>query len=524
VSDGGERSGARRPRAGRIPAIAALLAGSVLLSRVLGQVREMVLAGYLGTSPEADAYRAAFQIPDILNHFLAGGAFSVAFVPFYTHVRETRGEAAALRLLGTVLGTLTAIAVVATAALWLGAEPLVGWLFRGFADEPRELTLRLTRILLPAQIFFVAGGVLRAALMANDRFATQALAPLVYNAGIIAGGVLFGATLGAEGFAWGALAGAVVGPFLLPLLDIRRAGLGMGFRIAPWERDFLAYLWRAAPLILGLSLLTVDEWYDKYFGQFVGEGVVAQLGYARIVMLAPVAVVGQAVATAALPAFSQLRSEGRLPELDRAVLATLRASLGLAVLMGAAAWALAEPVTALLYERGAFTPEDTLRVSALLAVFAFAVPAWVTQQVAGRAFFAREDMWRPMLLGTAVAVLAIPLYRALGARFGGEGLAGAGVLAMSANAALLLVMLRLVHGGPPLLPLIATFARTLVVGVAAAALAAWAAGLAGPAPAAFALGVAAFGVVTIPGIWWLGDESVREVLTRALSRLRRRRG
>jgi putative peptidoglycan lipid II flippase len=502
VSDGGERSGARRPRAGRIPAIAALLAGSVLLSRVLGQVREMVLAGYLGTSPEADAYRAAFQIPDILNHFLAGGAFSVAFVPFYTRVRESRGEATALRLLGTVLGTLTAIAVVATAVLWLGSEPLVGWLFRGFADEPRALTLRLTRIVLPAQIFFVAGGVLRAALMAHDRFATQALAPLAYNAGIIAGGVLFGATLGAEGFAWGALAGAVVGPFLLPLLDVRRAGLRMGFRIAPFE----------------------DEWYDRYFGQFVGEGVVAQLGYARIVMLAPVAVVGQAVATAALPAFSQLRSEGRLPELDRAVLATLRASVGLAVLMGAAAWALAEPVTALLYERGAFTPEDTLRVSALLVVFAFAVPAWVTQQVAGRAFFAREDMWRPMLLGTAVAVLAIPLYQALGARFGGEGLAGAGVLAMSANAALLLVMLRLVHGGPPLLPLIATLARTLAVGAAAAALAAWAAGLAGPAPAAFALGAAAFGIVAIPGIWWLGDEEVREVLTRALSRLGRRRG
>jgi len=260
VSDEGEGSGARKPRAGRIPAIAALLAGSVLLSRVLGYVREMVLAGYLGTSPEADAYRAAFQIPDILNHFLAGGAFSVAFVPFYTRVRESRGEAAALRLLGTVLGTLTAIAVVATAALWLGSEPLVGWLFRGFADEPRELTLRLTRIVLPAQIFFVAGGVLRAALMAHDRFATQALAPLAYNAGIIAGGVLFGSTLGAEGFAWGALAGAVVGPFLLPLLDVRRAKLRIGFRIAPFDREFLAYLWRAAPLIIGLSLLTVDEW------------------------------------------------------------------------------------------------------------------------------------------------------------------------------------------------------------------------------------------------------------------------
>jgi peptidoglycan biosynthesis protein MviN/MurJ (putative lipid II flippase) len=129
-----------------------------------------------------------------------------------------------------------------------------------------------------------------------------------------------------------------------------------------------------------------------------------------------------------------------------------------------------------------------------------------------------------MLLGTAVAVLAIPLYRALGARFGGEGLAGAGVLAMSANATLLLVMLRIVHGGPPLLPLIATLARTLAVGVAAAVPAAWAAGRAGPPFAAFAFGTAAFGIVAIPGIWWLGGEEVREVLTRALARLRRRRG
>jgi putative peptidoglycan lipid II flippase len=504
--------------------IAALLAGSVLLSRLLGYVREMVLAGFLGTSAEADAYRAAFQIPDILNHFLAGGAFSVAFVPFYTRVRETRGEEAALRLLGTVLGTLTVIAVVATAVLWLGSEPLVGWLFRGFADEPRALTLRLTRIVLPAQIFFVAGGVLRAALMANDRFATQALAPLCYNAGIIAGGLLFGATLGAEGFAWGALAGAVVGPFLLPLVDMRRAGLRMSFRVAPWERDFLAYLWRATPLILGLSLLTVDEWYDRYFGQFVGEGVVAQLGYARIVMLAPVAVVGQAVATAALPAFSQLQSEGRLRELNAAVLTTVRASLGLAVLMGAAAWALAEPVTALLYQRGAFTPADTLRVSALLAVFAFAVPAWVTQQVAGRAFFAREDMWRPMLLGTAVALLAIPLYQQLGARFGGEGLAAAGALAMSVNAVALLVMLRVVHGGLPLVPLAGALLRALAVGAAAALAAAWAAAGAGSPLAAFAAGATAFGIVAIPGIWWLGDEATREVVRGGLARLWRRRG
>jgi putative peptidoglycan lipid II flippase len=398
-------------------------------------------------------------------------------------------------------------------------------IFSGFAPEKQELTLRLTRIVLPAQVFFVTGGVLRAALMANDRFATQALAPLVYNVGIIGGGVLFGATLGAEGFAWGALVGGVVGPFALPLLDLRRAGLRLGFRFAPWDRDFLIYLALAAPLILGLSAFMVDEWYDRYFGQFVGEGVVAQLGYARILMLVPVAVVGQAVATAALPAFSQLWSEGRRDELDRAVLTTLRASLGLAVLLGAAALALAEPAVSVLFERGRFTAADTTRVASLLVVFAFAVPAWVTQQVAGRAFYARQDMWRPMILGSVVALAAIPLYQTFGARFGAEGLAAAGAVAMSANAGLLLAMLRVVHGGPRLAPLAATFLRALLLGAVAALAAAWAAGLGERPLVRLATGGSVFAIVVIPGIWLLGDDAMREIVRRVLRRLRRpRRG
>jgi hypothetical protein len=257
---------AGRPEVRRIPAVAALLAGSVLVSRVMGYAREMVLAYQLGTGPEADAYRAAFQLPDILNYFLAGGAFSIAFVPFYTRTRERAGEAAASRLLATVLGTMTCLAIGATLLMWVFAEPLVALQFGGFADETRALTVRLTRIVLPAQIFFVAGGIVRAALMANDRFATQALAPLLYNGAIITGGGIFGARFGAEGFAWGALVGAALGPLLVPVLDMARARIRLGFRFAPFERDFLAFLWVAAPLMLGLSLLTVDEWYERWFG------------------------------------------------------------------------------------------------------------------------------------------------------------------------------------------------------------------------------------------------------------------
>jgi len=503
--------------------VAALLAGSVLASRVLGWAREVVLAGKLGTTPEADAYRAAFQIPDILNHLLAGGAFAVAFIPIYSRFRETRGDEAATRLLATVLGTMTLLTLIVTGVLWAWAEPLVALLFGEFSPDKQALTVRLTRIVLPAQIGFVTGGVIRAALMADDRFWTQAAGPLVYNAGIIAGGLLLATELGAEGFAWGALAGALLGPLLLPVFDAAHSGLRLGFRVAPLDRDFGAYLWRAAPLILGLSVLTVDEWYDRYFGQFAGEGAIAQLGYARIVMLVPVAFAGQAVATAALPALSQLWSQRRGAELNRALLGTLRAAVGLAVVMAGALVALAEPVVELLYQRGAFTAHDTVRVASLLRVFGFAVPGMVALQIAGRGFFAREDMWRPMLLGTAVALAAIPLYVWLGRAHGAEGLAAAGALTMTANASLLLGLLRRVHGGPALAPLAGTLARAGLLACLAGAAAHFAAGTAEAALPRLLLGGAAFATVASPGIYVLGDEAMREAVSRVLARLRRRR-
>lgn len=502
-----------------------LLAGSMVFSRALGLVREMVLAGQLGAGPEVDAYRAAFQIPDILFHFLSGGAFAVAFVPYYTRVRERRGGEAAERLLATAFGSMAVVAAAATAGLWLYAEPLVALQFPRFAPETQALTVRLTRIVLPAQIFFVAGGVLRAALMANDRFATQALAPLLYNLGIIAGGLLGGAALGAEGFAWGALVGAVLGPFALPLLDLRRAQLRLGFRFAPHDRDFLAYVWRAAPLIMGLSLLTVDEWYNKWFGGLLASGTIAQLGYARMLMLLPVSVVGQAVATAALPALSQLASEGRAEELDRTLLRILRPALTLAVVTGAGVWALAEPVVELLFERGRFTGQDSAGVAALLVVFAFGVPGWVIQQLAGRGFYAREDMWRPMFLSTGIALAAIPLYLVFGRRFGAQGIAAAGALAMSGSALLLLGMLRVLHGGPRLAPLLVSLVRGAALALPCALAAGWAAELAGGGPAGRCLaGVTGFASVAIPGLWWFADEATQELLRRLLARLRRRSG
>ncbi len=520
MADDGNRSGEGAPlSAGRLGAAALLLAASVAASRGLGFVREMVLAARVGVGSSTDAYYAAFQIPDLLNYLLAGGALAIAFTPLYLRTLHSDGEDAARKLFHTVLGTLGALTCVLTAALWVYADALVDLQFAGFDAATRAETVRLTRIVLPSQIFFIAGGIVRAVLMAHGRFAAQAAAPILYNGSIIVGGWLTGSV---EGFAWGALAGAVLGNWVFPVYDARRLG-GVGFRLAPWDRRFLVYLWGALPLMLGLSLTTVDEWYERIFGAGLGVGVVASLAFARKLMMAPVAVIGQAVATAALPSLASLHAAGRSRELDAQLLGTLRITLVLAVWAALACYVLAGPAVELVYQRGAFGSSDTVRVSALLAWMGLAIPGWVVQQVAVRGFFARGEMWRPMGLGTLIALGAIPLYTSLAARFGAEGLVVAGGIAINLNALLTLAWARVRFGGPDLAPLLSTGIRGLAAGgLAALAASRVIGGEPGSGLQDIALGGGVFlAVVGLAG-WALGDSALRGALGQGAARVRSR--
>ncbi len=442
----------------------------MFLSRVLGYAREAILAYKVGAGANSDAYYAAFQIPDLLNYLLAGGALSIAFLPLYTQRRTGPNPAEADDLLAVVLGTLTTFAIVATAFLWWQAPRLIDLQFPAFAADTRLLTTRLTRIVLPAQVFFVAGGILNATLLSHGRFAAAAVAPLLYNGGIIAGGLLLGSLTEdpVEGFSWGALIGAILGPFCAPLFDAYRR-VRISARIAPFERTFLTYLAIAAPLMLGQTLLTVDEWYERWFGGLLATGTVAHLSYARRLMLVPVAVVGQAIAAAALPAMSQLWADGKRKELDDLVSQTLQTGLALAVVSAAAFFVFADDVVRLVYLRGAFRAADADSVAAILALLSLAVPAWITQQIISRAFYARSDTWRPMLLGTVFAIAAIPLYLFLARRYGVLGLAVAPSIAMTANALATLGLARRLHGAPAMSAIGSTLGRAVVIAVVAAA-------------------------------------------------------
>lgn len=531
-------SGGRSPRTVGLGAAALLLAASGLLSRVLGYGREVLLAYYVGVGPESDAYFAAFVLPDLLNYLVAGGALSIAFLPLYTRAREHEGEAAAERLYRTTLGNVGLIVLVATGLLVVFAEPLVALQFPAFDAEKRALTVEISRIVAPAQVFFFLGGVIKATLFARGRFGAAALAPLVYNLGIIAGGLVLFERLGIHGFAWGVLVGAAAGPFLIPLLDSLRDG-PPGARLALRDPGFRRYLWVALPLMFGQSLLTVDEWFDKWFGALVQPGAVAWISYARKLMLVPVAVVGQAIATAALPTLTRLWERGETAELSQTVERTLRAALGLALVGAAALAAIAEPFVRLAYERGQWTPEDTAVVAMLLQILCCAVPGWIVQQIAVRPFYARGDTWRPMVLGTVIVVLAFPFYRALALSFGVEGLAWAGVVGMSVNSLATLWLARRLHGAPRLGALLATALRSLAVagaGWGAARLAGrflGIAGFGGDSPSGAVRGFpagtvgaflealtvgAVFIAVVVLLLPWLGDPELRAALIRRMRR------
>jgi putative peptidoglycan lipid II flippase len=238
--------------------------------------------------------------------------------------------------------------------------------------------------------------------------------------------------------------------------------------------------------------------------------------------MAPVAVIGQAVATAALPTLAALHAAGRDDELHATLERALRGTLTLAVMATAGVYVFAEPIVEVIYRRGAFDAAASERVAGLLAILALAIPGWVVQQVGIRAFFARAEMWRAMGLGTAVALCAIPLYLGLGERDGAQGLAKAGVVAITVNAVLTLLWARARYGGPALGPVLDTLLRSSVVGVmagAAGSLGARSAALSGGAWFELVVGGIVFALVAGPGIALLGDPAMREAFARVGERL-----
>ena len=228
-----------------------LLMTAVMLSRVIGYVREAYIAYAFGAGPATDAYVAGFTIPDWLNYLVAGGTASITFVSIYTRFLAENKEEEAQKTFSIIITVMTAVLGVGVLLAEFFTPEISRHLFPHFSAEQMELCVHLTRILLPAQIFFYVGGVVSAVLLSRRLFLFPAFSPLLYNAAIIMGGVLLSHRFGIASLAYGALAGSFLGPFLINAIGAARIGTGYSISFDVRNPAFREWVRLSIPLMLG---------------------------------------------------------------------------------------------------------------------------------------------------------------------------------------------------------------------------------------------------------------------------------
>jgi putative peptidoglycan lipid II flippase len=399
-----------------------VLMASTLLSSVFGLVRNLYIAWMFGRGMEADAFLAAFTLPDMISYFLVGGAASITFVTILTRYRDSGREAMGERSLSVILTSMFVVLGTAIVLAEIFAPWYVHWWFNGFDAAKAALCIRLTRILLPAQLFFFAGGVFGAVLLVRKQFNVQAVAPLIYNLGTIVGGILLVRRLGVSSLAIGTVAGALVGPFLLNAVFARRAGVR--YRpILDWHDEGLREWARLSlPLMIGVSLVTADNWIIAHFASGTS-GAISLMTYAKRLFTAPMSVLAQAAGAASMPFFASLWAKEKRAEFATAVADSVSRVACMGLLVASAMVVLGEPLIDVVFVGGRFSRADGAECAAYFAMFSVSLFLWSAQSIYSRAFYAAGNTFAPMAAGTIITLISLPLYAGLFRAYGAMGLA-----------------------------------------------------------------------------------------------------
>jgi putative peptidoglycan lipid II flippase len=409
-----------------------LLMTAVMLSRVIGYVREAYIAYAFGAGPATDAYVAGFTIPDWLNYLVAGGTASITFVSIYTRFVAENKEAEAQKTFSVVITVMTAVLGVGIILTEIFTPHISRLLFPKFNSEQMQLCVHLTRILLPAQLFFYVGGVVSAVLLSRRLFLFPAFAPLLYNAAIIAGGVLLSRRLGIASLAYGAVAGSFLGPFLINAIGAARIGTGYSISFDVRNPAFGEWVRLSIPLMLGVSLVTADDWILRYFASGA-VGDITRLNYAKKLFAVPIAVLGQATSQASLPFFAKLFGEKRLREFADTVNGSIYRIAAASLLGTSFMIATATPLIDLVYRRGRFLFSDSEETALYFFWFSLSLCFWAAQGLYSRAFYASGNTLIPMVATSLITLASIPVYAALFSQFSTVGLAMASDLGIIAN-------------------------------------------------------------------------------------------
>jgi putative peptidoglycan lipid II flippase len=427
-----------------LTASAARVGAFTLLSRILGFVRDLVIARLFGADGGTDAFFVAFKVPNLMRRLFTEGAFAMAFVPLMNAQHERHGGAALRRFAGDLAGTFGALLLLIT-VLGVVAAPLLVVLFApGFAADSGQsaLTADLLRLTFPYLLFIgltaLAGGILNTV----ERFGVPAFTPVLLNLTLILCAVFLAPSFERPvlALAWGVfLAGLVQLAFQLPFLA--RLGLLPRPRFRPRDPQVRRVLLLMAPTLLGVSVTQLNLFVDTLLASFLDTGSISWLYYSDRLMEFPLGLLGVALGTVILPRLSR----GQALRDPPAFSATVDWALRWAVLLGLPAavglLALAGPIIAALFHSGAFTLHDVLMAERSLMAYALGLLAFIAIKVLTPAFYSRQQLRTPVRVAVVALVVNIVLSLLLMAPLGHAGLALGTVLAALVNAGLLLAVL-----------------------------------------------------------------------------------
>jgi putative peptidoglycan lipid II flippase len=422
-----------------------VIGAATLASRVLGFVRDMVVARAFGAGPVTDAFFVAYRIPNLLRRLLAEGALSTAIIPVFTESLERDGRAEFVRVVRAVTGAAVVVLCVVSGLGMLLAPWIVRAMAPGWTADPELIGLagRLTSLLFPYLLLVGLGALAMGALNAQHRFFTAALGPAVLNVAMILSVLFLASRMSPPvlSLVVGVLVGGA-GQLLVQLPELARLGVPLR-PSAEWShpavRVIAVRLW---PAVFALAAVQVTVLVNTLLASLLPQGSVSYLYYSDRVMEFPLGVFGIALATAALPSMAGQAARGEHGALRDTLGFALRLSAFVAVPATVGLLALGHPIVRLLFQRGEFDAGDAVATTQALAGYAVGLPAFMATRIAAQTFYALGDIRSPVWAGLLSVVANVGLAVVLMWPLKHAGLALASSLSAYVNLLLLLWLLR----------------------------------------------------------------------------------
>ncbi|MBM4425441.1 MAG: murein biosynthesis integral membrane protein MurJ [Chloroflexi bacterium] len=393
----------------RLARNASVVMAGFVAANLLGLLRQIIINRAFGASAQLDSYFAAFRVPDLLFNVLAGGALGSAFIPMFTGLlADEAANDKAWRLASAVLNNLLIALCAAAGAAALIAPMLVSALLApGFDAEHQQLTAGLMRVMLISTVVFGASGLLMGIHNAHHHFLAPAIAPVVYNLGIIVG-ALAAKRFGIYALAWGVTLGAALHlaaqlPALIRHQPIYRPALDWGNESARQVGRLML------PRMFGLAVWQINFWVNTAIASTLPAGSLSGLTIAFQIFTFPQAAIAQAIATAVFPTLSAQAARGENESLRGTLIAALNLTLFLALPATLGLILLGKPIIALLFEGGEFTARATDLAAWALAWYGLGLVGHSIVEVVTRAFYAMKDTRTPVTVGAGAMILNVIL-------------------------------------------------------------------------------------------------------------------